>query len=268
MIPRKVAMSCNADPYYLEFWEPVSRLWKHKCGLEPVLFFVGDEAGVPPNEHGTVVRVPRVEGVPEHTQAQWARFYFTQTDPDSVWITSDIDMFPLSKAYFLDAPRQYPDDCFVSLNSDMKDYFPVCYNVATGKTFKEVLEFENTFAESVRTVFTTTAGESHVVHGQVMQNWTADEIHSSRKICQFRSRHPHRNVQLLRPGGFHNGKRVDRVRWGYHTELVKKDWYIDCHSLRPYSEHRLEIERLLGLAYRRPRTSAVLASWKAWFGGG
>jgi hypothetical protein len=263
MIPQKVALSCNVNPYYLEFWEPVSRLWREKIGLEPVLFFVGDDKSLPPPGHGTVVHVPRVEGVPEHTQAQWARFFFTQSDPDAVWITSDIDMFPLSKTYFLDAPRPYADDCFVSLNSDMKDLFPVCYNVASGRVFAEVLELESTFAESVRALAAATSTYAHVVNGQELQNWGADEEYSSRKIGRFRARHPHRNIQLLRPGGFHNGRRIDRVRWGYVEKAVTHDWYIDCHSLRPYAEHRDEIEALLRLSLRRRGVSAVLRTWRA-----
>jgi hypothetical protein len=259
MIPSKVAMSCNANSYYLDFWEPVSRMWKYKCGLEPFLFFVGDEKDTPPNQHGTVVRVPRIDGVPEHTQAQWARFFFTQTDLDSVWITSDIDMFPLSRPYFVDAVTKCPDDCFVSLNSDLRDYFPVCYNVATGRTFKEVLELEDTFEESVQAVFSTTSGQPHVVNGRVMQNWSADEMYSSGKICKFRSRYPHRNLQLLRPGGFHNGRRVDRLWWQYEDKLIKKEWYIDCHSLRPYSQNRQQIETLLELALRPRRVMLFLS---------
>jgi hypothetical protein len=267
MIPRKVALSCNASRYYLEFWEPVSRLWKHKCGLEPYLFFIGDEKDVPPHEHGTVVCVPRVHGIPEHTQAQWARFFFTQTDLDAVWITSDIDMFPLSKSYFLESSRPYADDCFVSLNSNMRDLFPVCYNVATGRVFKEVLGFEPTFALSVRALASATSTYQHIVNGDVMENWGADEQYSSRKICEFRRRHPQRSIQLRRPGGFHNGRRIDRVRWSYRDRLVKKEAYIDCHSLRPYSEHRQEIEALLALALRPQGVSAVLASWKACLSG-
>ena len=196
MIPHRVSLSCNANPYYLEFWEPVSRLWKHKCGLEPWLFFVGDENDVPPHHHGTVVRVPIVEGVPEHTQAQWARFFFTKSDPDCVWITSDIDMFPLSSEYFFEAPRPHADDCFVSLNSDLKDLFPVCYDVATGRVFGEVLELEPTFEESVRNLFASTSTYPHTVNGEVLQNWGADEEYASRRICAFRAPSPSQHPAL------------------------------------------------------------------------
>ena len=261
MIPRKVALSCNASAYYLDFWEPVSRMWKHKCGLEPYLFFIGDQSDTPPHQHGTVVRVPKVEGVPEHTQAQWARFFFTRTDLDAVWITSDIDMFPLSRSHFVDSVRAYADRCFVSLNSNMEDLFPVCYNVATGHVFQEILSLEATFAESVRTLVSTTTTYPHVVNGDVMENWGADEEYSSRKICEFRARYPQRTIQLLRPGGFHNGRRIDRIRWSYEERLVRRGRYIDCHSLRPYSRHRPEIERLLALALRPRDASAMLARW-------
>jgi hypothetical protein len=261
MIPRKVALSCNANPYYLEFWEPVSRMWKLKCGLQPYLFFIGNERDVPPPEHGTVVHVPAVAGVPEHTQAQWARFFFTQIDPDAVWITSDIDMFPLSRLHFVDSVRPYAETCFVSLNSNMEDLFPVCYNVATGHVFKEVLSLETTFAESIRGLVSTTSTYPHVVNGAVMENWGADEQYSSRKICGFRTRYPQRTVQLLRPGGFHNGRRIDRIRWSYEDRLVRKDRYIDCHSLRPYSRHRSAIERLLALALQPRCVSAMLGRW-------
>jgi hypothetical protein len=263
MIPRRVSLSCNANPFYLEFWEPVSKLWTHKCGFEPWLFFVGDEKDVPPHYHGTVVRVPRVDGVPEHTQAQWARFFFTQSDPDCVWITSDIDMFPLSPEHFLRAPAPYADDCFVALNSDLRDLFPVCYNVASGRTFKEVLELEDTFEESVRTLYASTSTYEHTVDGVVMRNWGADEEYTSRMICRFRTRHSHRVVQVPRPGGFPNGRRIDRLRWGYQAKLVKRDWYLDCHSLRPYSRHRREVDELVALALRPRRLSAALAIWRA-----
>lgn len=245
MKPQKVSMSCDSNPFYLEFWEPVSRVWKQKFGLEPYLFYVGDAATAPQNEHGTVVVVPPVEGVPLHAQAQWARFHFMQTDPQAVWITSDIDMFPLSRYYFLELAKGIRSDCIVSLNSDMRDYFPVCYNMATGQVFKEVLQMEDSFADDVRKVFTTTNSDSHTVNGQIFQNWSADERYSSRMIVQFREKHPHRVSQFVRPGGYQSARRIDRTHWQYEENAVKQEWYLDCHSIRPYSTNKDQIERLL-----------------------
>lgn len=245
MKPNKVSISCDSNPYYLEFWEPVSRMWKHKMGIEPYLFFVGNKQDAPPNHHGIVVTVNPVDGIPIHTQAQWARFHFTQTDLDATWITSDIDMFPLSSFYFVDIIRDIKSDCLVALNTDLRNYFPVCYNIAKGRTFKESLELSPSFVDCVSRVYSSTNSDSHTVNGNTLSNWGADEQYSSKKFCAFRQRYPHRVVQILRPGGFHNGRRIDRINWQYDQNAVKQDWYLDCHSLRPYSKHKNEIETLL-----------------------
>ena len=248
MKPQKVSISCDLNPFYLEFWEPVSRIWKYKFGIEPNLFFVGKEQDAPKSEHGKVTVVEPVEGIPIHTQTQWARFYFMQTDAESVWITSDIDMFPLSKSYFFDMVENVPEDAFVSLNSDMENYFPVCYNMAKGKLFKKILDLSGSFRDSVSRVYQTTSSDSHSVDGKVCENWSSDERYSSRKICEYRSLFPHKVFQCLRPGGFHGGRRIDRNNWNYNDSLVTQEWYLDCHSIRPYSENKEKIERLIRIA--------------------
>lgn len=248
MKPQKVAISCDSNPYYLEFWEPVSRMWKHKIGIEPYLFYVGSKDTAPPNHHGTVVQVDPVDGVPIHTQAQWARFHFTQTDLDSTWITSDIDMFPLSTMYFIDMVKPFANDCFVGLNTDMKNYFPVCYNMTTGYMFKKVLELKDTFSECVKTVYASSRTDSHIVNNSLMENWSCDERYSSYMICRYRASNPTKVIQLLRPDGYHNGRRINRTNWEYNEDRVKRGWYIDCHSLRPYSQNKEQIETLLSTA--------------------
>lgn len=241
-------MSCNNNSYYLDFWEPVSRLWKHKIGLEPHLFFIGESADAPPDYYGKVTTIPPAPEIPIHTQTQWARFYFTKTDLDAVWITSDIDMLPLSPSHFLDSCLPFSDNSLVALNSDMKNYFPVCYNVATGRVFQEIIGFRERFEEDVSNVFRSTRSQSHVVDRSVLLNWSADEIYFSRKLCEFRELNSERVIQLLRPDGYHDGRRINRTNWHYQDSLVLQNWYIDCHSLRPYTNYKDTIERLISIS--------------------
>jgi len=63
----KVIMSCDDNPYYLDFWPLVSWVWKEKMGIEPVLVHVGEKE--PSAEHGQVHSMPVDETVPIHTQA-------------------------------------------------------------------------------------------------------------------------------------------------------------------------------------------------------
>lgn len=254
MKPTKVSMSCDANPFYLEFWEPISRIWR-KLGVEPHLFFVGESNLAPTDGHGPVTVVTPVDGVPIHTQAQWSRFYFTRTEPDSVWITSDIDMFPLSRAYFVDLIEGLPDDCWASLNSDMGSWFPVCYNVAKGQTFIEVLDFMDNFADDVRRVYENSfkAGPfDHKPSGQdtIFNHWGADEYYISGALTDFRAKHPRRMVQCVRPGGRQSARRVDRDYWPYDEQKAMDGYYLDFHSLRPYGKHKEEIEKLLKIVFK------------------
>jgi len=39
--------------------------------------------------------------------------------------------------------------------------------------------------------------------------------------------------------------RIDRVRWTYDKNKLQKGGYIDSHSLRPYSEYKNRIDKLV-----------------------
>ncbi len=38
-----IIMSCDDNPYYFDFWEPVSYVWKEKMGHTPVLAHFGEK---------------------------------------------------------------------------------------------------------------------------------------------------------------------------------------------------------------------------------
>ena len=119
----KVIMSCNDNPYYSEFWPLVSKVWKERIGIDPVLVYIGDASNIS-TEYGEVVEVEKLEDVPIHTQAQWARFWYTQFEPETMWLLSDIDMMPLSKQFFTDSVNDISREIepMVHFNTNLK-YF-------------------------------------------------------------------------------------------------------------------------------------------------
>ena len=77
-----------------------------------------------------------------------------------------------------------------------------------------------------------------------MESWGLDEQFVSMVVSDYRDRGG--NVyQPLRPGGFHNERRLCRNNWNIEVDKVTNDWYIDCHSLRPYSYHKDEVNTLM-----------------------
>ena len=242
----KVIMSCDDNPYYLEFWPLVAKVWRERIGYEPVLVHVGETQVS--DEHGQVVSIKPDENYQIHTQAQLARLWYPQFEPDTLWITSDIDMFPISKSYWTESVNDEYDWC--NLNTNLKNYFPICYNIATGKNFKTILDTEESFSDFMEDVTSSFNEETkHTpenLDGEPMESWGLDEQFISMVVSSYRDSGG-KVGQPKRPDGFYNGRRLDRVKWNLEIDKVTNDWYIDCHSLRPYDKHREEIDKLLDL---------------------
>ena len=134
----KVIMSCNDNPFYSEYWPVVSKVWKEKIGIEPVLVYFGDSSEMS-QEYGTVVGMDKLETVPIYTQAQWGRFWYTQFEPETMWLISDIDMLPMNRDYFSTAvegiPREIEPVIHYNTNAE--------FNPETGYSRNELTIFFN-----------------------------------------------------------------------------------------------------------------------------
>ena len=137
-----ITMSCDDNPYYFDFWEPVSYVWKEKMGHTPVLAHFGEKK--PSQKYGIVVSMETNSEVPVHTQCQLSRLWIPKLFSNELCVSSDIDMFPTSKKYWDSINKELLSVEFdwINLNSN-GDYFPICYNVAKSETYTEVLELEN-----------------------------------------------------------------------------------------------------------------------------
>lgn len=251
----KVIMACDDKKYYLDFWPLVSKVWTLKFGIHPVLILFGNKKKLNISEkYGTVVEFDKNPEALSHIEAQWVRYWYPITEPDTTWLISDIDMFPISKRYFIDTLLDVRDDAFINLNAN-GDYFPACYNGGLGKTFTEVLELPSTWRESLAEInklsklidYTHTPENFKLYqpNSAPMANWGIDESFSCEKIKKFRDRS--RINIVARPGGFCQ-RRLDRSNWKLEEDKVRDDWYNDCHCLRPYDScHKPQIDKLVDL---------------------
>lgn len=236
----KVIHSSNDDPFYLDFWEIVSKIWNVKFGINPVLVYFGESKVS--EQYGTVIKLKVPDGVPVHTCCQISRYWIPSTENETVFMTSDIDMLPISKWYFIDQIKDITEDKFVNLNCvrEQNNFFPCCYNVAKGSTFKEVLKLKEDWEEFITSGFWKSYYYNHTPGGlnKVLTNWTADEEWSGKLISSFDQS---RIVRLYREGGT-NYRRIDRPSWGWSEGKINE--YYDAHCIRPYSLHKNEIDRL------------------------
>ena len=232
-------MGVDKNPLYFDFWPIVSKTWKLKFGITPCLGLITDEeSGMYEDEYGIVFKFKKVDFASTALQSQIVRIYMTGLVNGNC-LLSDIDMLPMSRNYFVELPKQMPDDIFHVMTADSKETivnneFPICYNLASSSVFKEVFNIQQSWEEFVREVCSLSIA------------WTADQKYLFHRVQEFAQKNPNR-VRYYGRGWDHMNiaiRRIDRIYWNYDIEKVKQGYYIDSHMLRPYNEFREELDRL------------------------
>lgn len=234
-----VILGSNKDSLYLDFWPIVSKIWKDKFNITPVLGLIDDdESDIFESEYGLIKKFKSVSGVDTGLQSQIVRLYLPRY-LDGTCLISDIDMFPMSKKYFSDAATHVNDNNFVIYSSNhpqtiKNKMFPMCYVAANSSTYKSIFDINLDWEDFTKLLFNR--GET----------WYTDQKYLFEKVIDFELK-TGKLLLLERSWNDNPNNRIDRGDWRYNPELVKQGYYIDCHSLRPYNQYKVEIDKLLNL---------------------
>jgi len=258
-----VTFSCDSSPMYCDFWNPISKFWKTKFGIHPVLLYCGNENPNLSQEYGTVHKVPSVDGVADYHSATWGRFWITKKYPDKVCLTGDIDMLPLSRKFFIDSVANYSDDLYLHLNAGWyygnntetwktdHNIISAYYHLATGKVFDQVYNFEDNFSDEMKKFELPdysnkskgAAGFGYAPLRDVAQHlkhassdmggkWGQDEFYSTDLL----RRYMRNGGKVITDHKIDRSQRIDRSNWQYYPQVVfEGNHYVDSHMLRPYS---------------------------------
>lgn len=232
-----VIVSSNENPYYLDFWPIISKVWKEKFNITPVLGLIcNEDSDFEESEYGLVKKFKSIEGVDTGLQSQIVRLFLTK-ELNGYSLISDIDIIPLSVKYFEECASHLTENNIVVYSSDNPEClynkeYPMCYVSSHSDSFKLILKLDLNWPEFVK-----------MMKGR-NQGWTTDQKYLFEKINEFKLQK--NDVVLLNRGwtGMAH-KRIDRASWGYDPIKVSEGYYIDSHSLRPYSQYSEEINKLI-----------------------
>jgi hypothetical protein len=227
-------VASDSNPMYLDFWPTVRDLWVKLIKIKPILVLISDKDLVTDNGDHIIHEVKAVDGHSTAFQSQVVRMFITKYYSDSICITSDIDMLPLSHDYFNNIVNDFSDNSLAILSSDAYQTirYPLCYNVAKGYTFNEILDLDCEFNEYCDRL------------SQYEQGWDTDELYFGKCVDEFSDKS---RICLLNRGWQFGMaiNRIDRVRWVYDINMLKNGNYIDSHSLRPYSKYKFEVDKMV-----------------------
>lgn len=232
----RVILGCDTNPMYVEFWPMVAKTWKEIVGIKPTLAFIAPRDFPIDETIGDVIRFEPIPGIPTAFQAQVIRLLLPLYFPNEFCIISDMDMIPLQRDFFIDNLTPVPADSFVIFNDAGKyvqgyPEYLMCYVAGLGKTYGEIF---NIF--SIEEICPRLQQWYAVTQG-----WTSDQKILFNSINEWE----HYKTHVIKLG-YDEPRRIDRMRWVYHKELLKKQFfYVDSHLLRPYSKYKNEIDALL-----------------------
>jgi hypothetical protein len=236
-----VILGSNNDPMYIDFWHIISKIWKTVFNITPILGLISEEdSEFYESEFGLIKKFKAVDGVNIAMQSQIVRLYLTKLLKGNV-IISDIDMSPLSKSYFIEQVKEFsPNKIYVMSSDNIEckndNQIPMCYIIADSNILSKSLKIDTSWSEFVKKLNDMNFG------------WYTDQKYLWLNIQNTINKNKEAVVLLNR--GWKDGiadKRIDRAMWNYDSNLVKNDKYIDAHLLRPYSENKEEIDKLIGL---------------------
>lgn len=243
----KVLLSCDDNPYYYEFWNDVSYVWKNILQIDPVLIYISNNKNDYLSENnGTIIPIKKIDNFPIHLQAQLARVYFAKNFSNDICLMSDIDMMPVSKQFFNKEKiiNNIIDDSFFHLNPTPREFgqLPMCYYAAYGKTYDNIVnnkswyDFLNYIIE--KDFNAEKLGYHLPDHLKDKKLWFSDELFLYSEILL-------KNIKIIKNNKIiSNNERLDREMLLKYSGNISNT-FVDCHMPRPYGLYYRQINYLV-----------------------
>lgn len=238
----RVILASNFNPTYYHFWNPLSKVYKEKFGINPTLVWLGTEdemkeAGISEEYGDVIIQEPHPE-YPVPFQSTWALFWATQFYKDDVCIIMGIDQVPLSRMFFdMVEPLNIDDYAMLIADAYRPHYWtetasPSSYHVATGESYCKVYGFEKDFKDEVEKVVNSGV---KAFWEDTAGRWGIDETYSCYKLREGKV-----NVVAIDNFSLLCERRIECERHKetpYDLEKLKQGWYSESHLCRPFTNH-------------------------------
>ncbi len=228
------AVMSSDNSHYLDYWPVISYIWEKKIGITPILLYFGDDY-----LHSTIGGIVNMGQCkkPIGITTCWSRYWWACQQEDKVSIITDIDMIPLSKDHFTIDLEKYPQSSYIHLNDCISTYsrLPSCYHVASGHTFKDVLQIDSDFEKSLDILLSMNYNNKECYIDENNKHWCYDEFWATEKILLSERK----DIYLLKRDM--SKDRIDRTNWQWDKNMQ----YIDSHLLRPYKDYLFEIQEII-----------------------
>jgi hypothetical protein len=256
----RVVLSSDANPKFIQFWPIVTWAWQRLFQVPVHLALVAshDECDFRSLAlHGHVRVLPPVPGIPTGNQAKIARYFLAASlaaeaqGKDSVTLLNDMDLLPINKAYFEGLLRARVPGSLLTVGSELY-------------TGPEAGKFTAGCLTAEDTVWHRLVNPNRLSWRNFVESFAGTTVFDAKENILSKIHHEHPDTfsdeSLLRAWLHKNPVPVTHQPRGFYPytagALCRTDWRFDpakimdgtikeAHLLRPYSEHREQIDELI-----------------------
>jgi len=271
-------VACDLNPAYLDCFPLVHRLWRELVGVDVRLVLIAER--IPESLASLSDSIAVFEPLPSmHTafQAQCIRLLYPallSDDYRDAVLTSDIDMLPMSRRYFVDPLAPLRPDGFVIYRSGVLDHLgelPICYNAAAPDTWAELFGGVRD-GKDVRSLLQAWWAELDGYEGyRSGANWNADQKKLFGHVAAWGAGAGRERVARLtdRATGFRRVERHKPQRFSHalarRARLISCGYFSDFHMMQPPGEHAALNEAAAAAVMTRPtRIDRICAAVETW----
>lgn len=248
-----IVSSSNLNPRYLDCIETFLNAWISMCKkfhtvqAEPRIFLVSNEIPSHLKHYEKyIILFPQINGIPTDFIAQNIRVLSMPYFENSIVLTTDIDMIPMSpdiyEKYIL---KSHYENSFIILRDQLVNEYPICYLISPSDLAGEIILSTNNQLNNLIQLAWNQLNQANIhyssTHGG--SGWNFDQKYIYNAVEDFPEQ---KRITKLKDSGT-GFNRIDRIEnpLKVFTQLFSNKIFTDYHLNLPVSRNYILIKIIL-----------------------
>lgn len=229
----------NINSHYTKLYPLIYKIWKERFNLDCYLILVADEIPDYLEElKNYIILWNPIENINNIYVAQVIRILYPALFKKNNILVTDLDIFPVSRKYFIDSIKDVDDNKFISYTNRYfkQKMVAICYNVAKSEVWSDIFGINT--EDDIRKFLIENYNNEY--NGRKnCPGWYTDQL----KLYEYLNNWKKKENHLILKDKDLNFKRLNnrQVNKEYIVKKFKKvldelELYSDIHAIKPYSK--------------------------------
>ena len=229
----------NINSHYTKLYPLIYKIWKERFNLDCYLILVADEIPEYLEElKNYIILWNQIENINNIYVAKVIRILYPALFKNKNILVTDLDIFPVSRKYFIDSIKDVDDNKFISYTDRYfkQKMVAICYNVAKSEVWSDIFGINT--EDDIRKFLIENYNNEY--NGRKnCSGWYTDQL----KLYEYLNNWKKKENHLILKDKDLNFKRLNnrQVNKEYIVKKFKKvldelELYSDIHAIKPYSK--------------------------------